>query len=438
MRALMILPMAMALGGCFSQLLDAKPMHFTCGPRLEYHMQTFQPSPLFKQLQRDAGFDEGTIDALAGPVGASLDDGDGKDDAIIGALRAAAARHSAKAIGTGPKTLMLSGGGSWGAFGAGFLRDKGIRDWAVVTGISTGSLQSLFVAAGDYDRMVREYGITRQEDLALTNSLFGAVRKGSEYDLAPLRRKLMDYLLPATGELPFERMMKPGSPELFIGMVEARSGDMKVVAVSAMVRQVYSGTAPPDRAKVAALAECVAGVALASSSIPVRLSPVQIDQRTYFDGGVRSSVFDAAVARRQDIASKSLGAPPELYVIRNGPTIVFRDAKEEKRGRETDRYAVDAKPHVLRVGMRGYSTIVNQSELMSIAALRLSYPRGQIFVMTADGFNNAAVNPVPCGPRPGEVFNAKFMDCLIRWGSHKAKAPSLPWIELDQLLLENR
>lgn len=431
MRALLILPMALTLSGCLSHLLDAKPMRFACGPRLAKYMETYQPSPLFGQIQRDAGADEGAIGALVASTGDKFDNVNASD-AMVGALRAGSESLRTKGL-TAPKTLMLSGGGSWGAFGAGFLRDKGIRDWTVVTGISTGALQSLFVAAGDYDRMAVEYGIEKQEALALTNSLWGTLRKGSQYDLAPLRQKVMQYLLPTVGELPFERMMKPGSPALFIGMVEGRTGDMKVVAVSAMVREVYSGSAAPDRAEVAALAECVAGVALASSSIPVRLTPVQIDQQTYFDGGVRSSVFDAAVANRNKKASESLAAAPELYVIRNGPTIVFRDAKEKKNGVETGRFEVDARPDLVRVGMRGYSTIVNQSELMSIAALRLSYPKGKIFVMTADGFNNPAVNPIPCGARPAAVFHAKFMQCLIQWGSEKAKKSR--WIELDETLL---
>lgn len=423
-RALCASGVALGLGGCLH--LDARPMTFTCGSMLAPHVTTYQPTPLFSQLQRDAGHDQG--EALIEGQGLTYERVTA-DDPLVRALGDGPMR-----LAGGPRrTLMLSGGGSWGAFGAGFLREKGIRDWSIVTGISTGSLQALFVAAGDYDHMVREYGIGDEAELARANSTLGLLRKGSQYDIRPLRAKLIAYLSDRSGgTLPFERMARPGSPALFIGMVEAGSGDMKVVAVSDMVRSVYAD-GPPGSARIEALTDCVAGVTLASSSIPVRLTPVRIDGKTYFDGGVRSSVFDAGVAQRLAFADKaSNGASaPELYVIRNGPTIVFRDAIDPATGKAR----VDARPDIGRVGLRGYSTIVNQSELMSIAALRLVYPRGSIRVMTADGFDGPR-NPDRCGPRPEAVFDPSFMHCLIAWGGEKAR--SFDWIELDDTSFRRR
>lgn len=427
MRSLIILPIALATGGCLH--LSAKPMAFRCGSLLTDNVQTYQSTPLLAELQRDAGQDDGPLTASAAenmPLGAEAADIDVENDPVVKALaRPTRAAPNSRSSGP-PATLMLSGGGSWGAFGAGFLQAHGRSDWQVVTGVSTGSLQGLFVAAGDYDRMASEYAISKQEELARTNGILAMLAKGSEYDLAPLRGKLLDYLLRTDGaELPFVRMARPDAPQLFVGMVEARTGDLKVVSLTDMIRSVYRGAAKPTDEEVARLADCVAGVALASSSIPVRLTSVQIDGRTYMDGGVRSSVFDAGIAKRSALVG-ARGVRPEIYVLRNGPTVVFRDSENEDRIPK-----VDARPDLLRVGLRGYSTIVNQSELMSIASLRLNYPRGTIRVMTADGFNSP-MNPKPCGPRPEAVFEPRFMACLIRWGSFKAK-PVPRWIELSPI-----
>lgn len=423
MRPLILTIAALLISGCVH--LDAKPMNFTCGPLLDGHVETYRPSPLFAQIQRDAGYDDLSGKPLTVMRNASTDVVTA-DDALIGALAEKTKINSVD--DTTQKVLLLSGGGSWGAFGAGYLRKLSIRDWDAVTGISTGSLQGLFVAAGDYDRMVTEYRISNEAEVAKPNSIIGLLRKGSQYDITPLRGKVFEYLLTGTsGELPFDRIVRPEAPALFVGMVEASSGDLKVVAVSAIVRKAYAN-GRPNTEQIGALANCIGGVTLASSSIPVRLTPVQIDGKTYLDGGVRSSVFEAGVALRLDTANKSamIRTEADLYVLRNGPTIVFSDERARVNGPAN----VDIRPDIGRVGMRGYSTIVNQNELMSIAGLRLSYPKGRIKVMTADGFNHPQY-PGACGPRPAAIFDPVFMNCLIGWGERKASR--CRWIELETL-----
>jgi hypothetical protein len=436
MRFFRILPAALFLSGCIH--LGAKPMGFTCGGLLAANTETYQATPLFSELQRDAGFDDCLVDAGGRPncSGSGSREMITSEDPIEQALddwRGRNAQSKSPQITSRPAkvpVLMLSGGGSWGAFGAGYLNALDRRDWAVVTGVSTGALQGLFVAAGDYPALANAYGIDEGSELARSNGLRGLLFRGSEYDLAPLRQKIMAYLLPSgDAESPLLRMVRADRPDLSIAMVEARSGDLKVVHITRMLRAALGAEAHPDRAKLHPIAECVAGVALASSSIPVRLTPVQIDGHTYVDGGVRSSVFEAGVARRLNrFSARAASVEPHIYVIRNGPTIVFRDTIEPGKPGVA---AVDARPDIMRVGMRGYSTIVNQNELMSIASLRLNYPRGPISVISADGFN-APMNPKPCGPRPEALFEARFMRCLIGWGTYKARSgPS--WISLRDL-----
>jgi hypothetical protein len=444
---MLTLSMPLLIGGCIH--LDAEPFDFNCGQLLDSYSQTYQATPLFAELQRDARFDEcaaapdGTPRCAAATPQAL--DGAAISDPIIAAL--AERRRIRPSLNTSDepaKVLMLSGGGSWGAFGAGYLKALGRDDWTVVTGVSTGALQALFVAAGDYDALAKAYDISDETELATSNGLRGLVWKGSQYSVAPLRAKVLAYLLPADSTTsPLIRMLRPGRPQLSIAMVEARTGDLKAVHITQMLRGELGGGVP-DRAKLERVGQCLAGVSLASSSIPVRLTPIRIDKHSYFDGGVRSSVFDSGIARR--VASYAAGLTakeaPQIYVVRNGPTIVFRDAMDEKDPRTA---AVDARPDIFRVGMRGYSTIVNQNELMSIAALRLNYLQGEIRVISADGFNspadapasqprrpgpNTPVRPAPCGPRPEALFHAGFMRCLIGWGAWKAK-DGPDWITLS-------
>ena len=447
MRIAAIMSVLAFLGGCVH--LDAKPMNFSCGDVLAKYSETYQSTPYFDELQRDAGYDEcpkrsdgrpdcGSMVLHAQSVG---------DDPILDALdswrtRKAASFAPQAASAAEVPVLMLSGGGAWGAFGAAYLNTFGKRDWAVVTGVSTGALQGLFVAAGDYAALEAAYRIKTDDALSKPGGLLGLAFRGAENDIAPLRAKVMDYLLPPHGaESPLLRMARPGSPALSIAIVEARSGDLKAVHISKMVRAELGQDPHRAPAKLQRVAKCVAGVALASSSIPVRLTPVRIDGHTYIDGGVRSSVFDTVIGERMRTFSDKSAArvQPHLYVIRNGPTIVFRDVEDKRHPGVAE---VDARPDIMRVGLRGYSTIVNQNELMSIASLRLNYPRGPISVMSADGFNtpvrvilkdgSTLTNLKPCGPRPKELFNKEFMNCLANWGNYKAtNGPR--FIELKEL-----
>lgn len=82
--------------------------------------------------------------------------------------------------------LLLSGGGQWGTFGAGFLHDLQASPAAIqpniVTGVSTGGLQSLFVAVGARqanDESLREHSPASQSALANANGALGAVITGS-------------------------------------------------------------------------------------------------------------------------------------------------------------------------------------------------------------------------------------------------------------------
>lgn len=362
--------------------------------------------------------------------------------------------------------LVLSGGGQWGAFGAGFLldpRNRALREgvsWNYVTGISTGALQALFVGAEDYEGLAEAYSRKTNSDLATKNGLFAILRSGSLYETRQLRAILVAQLLgnqrpgadaDARSGLLERIAKKKDSPHIFIGVVEARSGDFYEIDITRMVKDHYK-----DVAKRTKLAECVAGWALASSAVPVQLSPVAIveGQRktvgrrsVFLDGGVRNSTFIAPTIIDQElryvarsIASEKIARrckspteeekpnvclrapkssdnsipPPHIYVIRNGPTIVPDDGVKGK---------VDGNPNVINTALRGYATLVNQNELSSISALLLQFPRRELNFVSADGYDwyNAAQEKCRGVQRdPNVYFDASFMRCLLAWGESHA------------------
>lgn len=91
--------------------------------------------------------------------------------------------------------LVLSGGGSDGAFGAGILNgwtERGDRpEFEVVTGVSTGALIATLAFLGpDYDAVLkRVFTTSRDQDIMKGRGVFG-VLKGSVYSRAPLEQQI--------------------------------------------------------------------------------------------------------------------------------------------------------------------------------------------------------------------------------------------------------
>lgn len=433
MRILSILTPCLLIGGCVS----ADPHRFSCGDRLNRNMSEYPDIPVFAEIRRDAeDFPK------ASPTGGTIESVGGIEDyAVASALRAAIEKAAApdlvETIGPDKSRpvglLFLSGGGQWGAFGAGYLNawrkdETRFPQLIGITAISTGAMQSLFVAAGDYEGLEKAYSIGDQSDLATDGGIGGLLRGGSMYDTEPLRKRIEATLCPpsADGRCPMlESIAKEGRPMLVIGMVEANSGRLMTVDVTAMVRAHYAGAKTSDTD----MARCVTGIALASSAVPGQLRPVQIDGTTYVDGGVRSSVFARFLA--DTAQSAAVDDKPHIWVIRNGPTVVSPDKRLDT---DPDVAEVDDEPNVLRVAKRSYSTIVNQNEVTSIALLRQIYRHDQISLATADGYQSINPAAAACRRSPEQeerVFDPAFMRCLIDWGRAKYRAPG--WIDLPPL-----
>ncbi|MGD9810081.1 MAG: patatin-like phospholipase family protein [Sphingobium sp.] len=333
-----------------------------------------------------------------------------------------------------PAVLLLSGGGQWGAFGAGFLSrlaEKGeIPNFFVVTGVSTGGMQAMFVGSDHPDRWqwLRDaYSIDREKEVVKRNSKLMAIVTGSFAGLNPLRRRIETALCAARNDTPdcvAIEALKASDRQVLIGYIEARSGDF----FYSDVHQIASETGAANARA------CIAGSALASSAMPVTFQQVRINGRAYYDGGVRQSVFASfaeqlgRLVQANDPDAKATGAIPDLpfYVVRNGPTGLLNEAGSDK---------ADRSPSALTAAERAQQIVTNQIEVGSVAALRLQKPDGAIRFVSADGwerhgFTTRKGKTTTCGAiragLDGRIFDPDFMDCLMDYGRERADAAD-PW-----------
>jgi hypothetical protein len=156
-----------------------------------------------------------------------------------------------------------------------------------------------------------------------------------------------------------------------------------------------------------------------------------------FEAGVAESLEAAMAGIEAERASRKDTRPvisPTLYVVRNGPTQLLGE-----NGEPNVDTSADEKADALTATFRAEAIVVNQLEVGSIAALRLSHPTGPIKLVTADGYNrpfplndgSGAVHKA-CAKKKGVMFDPVFMQCLQAFGRSKASRTN-PWLTLGEL-----
>lgn len=309
--------------------------------------------------------------------------------------------------------LILSGGSQQGAFGAGFLHqwaspphdkktgprttseaDYRLPRFRLVTGISTGALQSTFAFLNMTEVPVEEYSIASEGDLLKPlvkgkledNKLTAGRRlakKGTLATLDPLRarlRKLIDH----------EIMMKVAAEahagrQLLVGAVEMGSGEMAVFDLT-KAATLYAEGYPDSRQPAGTGANdhmrlCYIEALMASSSVPMAAAPVFIDNKMYIDGGARFGVMidlTAGAYRKASITAAKDKAPRNLFILVNGTLEVpqlCRIGKCPVDANGKPKPPADEIPHeewdFLSLAQRSLGVLINQSY------------RGSVFI--ADG-----------------------------------------------------
>lgn len=127
-------------------------------------------------------------------------------------------------------TLVLSGGGTKGAFQVGaeqVLREEGGFQWERIFGVSVGALNGLLLAQGGYQRLLEIWRTIRQEDVYRKVSWpviawrLAVLRKAGIYDASALRKTIEKY---AAGH-PFRIPLYVGRVSLLSGAYDLVSSD---------------------------------------------------------------------------------------------------------------------------------------------------------------------------------------------------------------------
>jgi hypothetical protein len=186
--------------------------------------------------------------------------------------------------------LALSGGGDYGAFGAGFLigwgsvQDPAFRrpQFDVVTGVSTGALLAPFAFVGD------------DKSLNTVEDFYRNPRADWVHDRGLL------FFLPSNASFAtipgLERDIRGVMDAEFVANVADRSRDGALLLVSAtdleLGRQKYwSVGAEAEKAQASGDESTMEDMMLASAAIPALFPPRQIGESVYADGGVSANVL---------------------------------------------------------------------------------------------------------------------------------------------------
>lgn len=362
--------------------------------------------------------------------------------------------------GARDENLVLSGGGKWGAFGAGFLTAWPNRpQFRTVTGVSTGALQSTFVFLGNQPvAAARAYPAALElalpanapqpgrgrryiDDLNLAYTFTTAatvldvlgdettaLRKGSAASLAPLRRRLDAMIDPdtiAAVAAAGQSVNGQSGRALFVGVVDMDDGLAYAIDMTALAQKAVADSANAERYR-----QCYIDVLLAASSEPMIAFPVFIggrkqsfDTRMYMDAGLRNGVFLQEVLKADGSPAKAVPASFNTTVIVNG-ALELADLTQKPDAKWAREWSL------LSLVLRTKDMLVNQIYEFSVRRVRdFGAARGDVRVRTARGYRAHVFQGKTCqalqDEADGKPFPPAFMQCLIDYGRNRGAA--LAW-----------
>lgn len=297
--------------------------------------------------------------------------------------------------------LALSGGGSDGAFGAGFLAGwskTGTRpQFQMVTGISTGALIAPFAFLGpQYDDQLKEvFTQYSTADILISNPLKGLLGGISLTDYSPFEELIKKYV--------DEKMLRHVAQEYKKGrflLIGTTNLDAQRPVIWDMGRIALSGH--PQAL------DLFRKVLLASASIPGLFPPVHIDvvvggkkyEEMHVDGGTTKEVFLAPTQLSFQRFDRFYKIKPrrKLYIIRNGRL-------------EPEWQAVQAS--TFKIAGRSISTLIKNQSIGDLFQIYTVSQRDRI------DFNLASI-PKTFKAENNEAFDQSYMNALYKEGYQKA------------------
>jgi hypothetical protein len=315
--------------------------------------------------------------------------------------------------------LLLSGGGGWGAYGAGFLAGWSQRApnldmprprFDVVTGVSTGAIMAPFALLGDDATITRHYHGVSSGDLFSGRSIlslpfWNSLNTADELE-ARLKASLDDHTIAALGAA-----AKEGRSS-WVGAVNFDTGEFSEFDLTA-----FAGALPPDAARKAIVKRI-----MAASAIPIYLPPKFIGGCMYMDGGVRENLFIAQIAQaieRSIGGWRALGeADVDIYAVVNGPVKPLKLLTGN---------------NLMAIGARGFDLGADQIQLGSLREVYdFAHKNGFTLhwtsaddVVTEPGKPQASLCTPPANVNDG--FGGGFTGCLFDAGRRKAMTDPTPW-----------
>lgn len=305
--------------------------------------------------------------------------------------------------------LALSGGGQWGAFGAGILSEwsqSGTRPFfRGVSGVSTGAIIAPFAFLGsDHDATLREiYTTYSTEDLVEETVVSGVLTGTARAATDKLGRMIAKYM---TQELLDEIAVEHRkSRRLLIGTTNLDAGRPMIWDTGAIAASGEPGAL-----------ELVHSLIRASASIPVAFPPIFIDVQTpdgkvydemHVDGGASSQVtFISPEVPIAELTRRALGRNLDrrLWVFVNN------DLEPPHRS---------IRPRITDIGGAAVSSLIRSSGTGGTDRLYAIAQRDDIV------FHVGWVpSEVPC-PEPQEDFDKMFMRCLFDVGGEAFRTETL-------------
>lgn len=330
----------------------------------------------------------------------------------------------ADAPGTGAQLdiLVLSAGGQYGAFGAGFVQGwsgNDRPDFNIVTGVSAGAMIAPVAFAGpEFDGLLDRYNGLDEGDVLRRNYL-RVLTSSSVTTPGPLSDYLDNSLDEALLTRIAERQRDEGA-ELYISAASLDTTASRVFRISDIAA---------SNASISAKRDCIREAMLASAAIPIIFPPRHIDGELYADGGLREHVFLEGIAEALE-TSRNNGATNidvNVYIIINGEL-----AKPQLTAAGLPADPVEN--NVLGIAGRSASILADDVLRSSIIeTIRVAQDPKNIGNWTIRGIVAPPDATVNCD---GGDFG--FDDCvtsaLFAAGKSMAVQPGDPWLTGDALL----
>jgi len=220
--------------------------------------------------------------------------------------------------------LVLSGGGDWGAFGAGILKGWGRvtgpmarPEFDAVTGVSTGALIAPFAFLGDeqsIDRIIELYRNPRA-DWFRPRALLSFITGGASYgDIPGLERDIRRTL----DETMMRRLAEAGKDGRLL-MVNTSNMDFGEM-------HAWDLVAEAERALATGESDRVINILLASSAVPGAFPPREIDGELYVDGAVTGNIlYGGHVPSEEGFAAIWTRAYPDLPLPKTRYWVIFNN-----------------------------------------------------------------------------------------------------------------